>query len=118
MPKKIGELKGRLRKAALSKPSGNESRKLREILKMSTITADTSVQQWLAQLKEVTEIRDAQGNVFGIFTPQELAEEELLYERAERLFDPVEMKRRLREEQGTAVPFEEVLKRIKAREKK
>jgi hypothetical protein len=83
---------------------------------MSTITADPTVQLWLLQLKDVTEIRDAQGNLLGIFTPKEVGDEESLYEKAKSRFDPVEMERRLKEEGGKGSPLSEVWTRIKARE--
>lgn len=59
---------------------------------MSTVTADATVQQWLAQLQEVTEIRDAQGNLLGLFTPRALAEPERM-KRLKSLFDLEEAER-------------------------
>ncbi len=59
---------------------------------MSTVTADATVQQWLAQFTDVTEIRDAQGNLLGLFTPRNLAEAEHL-DRIKSLFDLEEAER-------------------------
>lgn len=84
---------------------------------MSTIIADPTVQQWLAQLADVTEIHDAQGNLLGLFTPKPLVEEQMIFQKAMQLLDPVEIERRLREEHGKGAPLAEVWKRLAALEK-
>lgn len=70
----------------------------------------------LSQMKGVTEIRDANGNPVGLFTPSNLAEEKELYEKAKRLFDPVELKRRKLDEGGMGSSHDDVWTRIHAKE--
>ena len=48
---------------------------------MGTLTANESIQAWLGQIKERTEIRGANGEMLGIFDPRSETEDEL-YERA------------------------------------
>ncbi len=81
---------------------------------MNYITADDALLDRLRGLTEATQIRDPSGKVLGTYTPFMSAEEEALYERAMKLFDPAETERRLREEKGTARPFSEVIKRLEA----
>ena len=64
------------------------------------------------------EIRDANGNLLGLFAPSNMSEEKELYEKAKRLFNPVEIERRKREEGGQGVPLVEVWKRILSHENK
>lgn len=82
---------------------------------MSTITADLTMKSVLSQVKDVAEIRDADGNLLGLFTPH-TAEESELYKHATKLFDPAELERRKREEAGSGLPLEEVWKNIRAKE--
>ena len=84
---------------------------------MSTFTTDANVANALSQLKEITVIHDPSGRVVGVFMPKDLAEKQLLYEKAKQLFDPAEMERRLREERDKGIPLQEVWKQIRAREK-
>ena len=84
---------------------------------MSTITVDAAVQKLLSGVTEVTEVRDVDGNLLGVFTPRAKTEEERLYEKARKLFDPVELERRMREETGHGKPLAEIIKRLEALEK-
>jgi len=54
---------------------------------MSTITADPNMLAVLSRVIDVTEIRDASGNLVGIFTPGNQADEKPLFdlEEAERI---------------------------------
>jgi hypothetical protein len=79
---------------------------------MSTITPDATIQQWLGQLTDVTEIRDSNGKLLGVFTPRLVAEERDLYEKAHKLFVLENTERVLRQEKGQGVPLEEVWKEL------
>ncbi len=57
---------------------------------MSTVTADKSLQAYLAPLKEPTEIRAPDGIVIGYFTPARPTDEKSIGD----LFDPAELRRR------------------------
>ncbi len=60
---------------------------------MTTLIANEAVQSFLGQAREKTEIRGADGRLLGTFEPRKETEEEL-YERARKLFDLDELKRR------------------------
>jgi predicted phosphoribosyltransferase len=60
---------------------------------MNTFTADTSLQQSLANLSGLTAVRDSQGVVLGYFSPTSHQMPEA-YVQAAAQFDPDEMKRR------------------------
>jgi hypothetical protein len=60
---------------------------------MNTLTADTSLQQSLANLPGLTEVRDSQGTVLGYFSPASHRMPEA-YAQASAHFDPKEMKKR------------------------
>ena len=47
---------------------------------MATVTPNESIQAWLGQIKERTEIRGADGKMLGIFDPCAESEDQL-YER-------------------------------------
>jgi hypothetical protein len=83
---------------------------------MTTLTADSTMQAALSGLKDKTEVRDADGNVIGYFTPGEL-EIERIYQWAATHFDPEEIRRRLREE-PIGSPLADVMRRIQERENK
>lgn len=82
---------------------------------MIVITADPSLQNLLAGLKDRAEVHDAQGNLLGYLTPRAV-EEELLYQHAARVFDPSEIQRQLAE-QKTGMPLDQVLARLHALER-
>lgn len=82
---------------------------------MATLTASSSLQELLCQMRDVTEIRDVQGNFLGIFAPKDQAEE-WMYERAKTLFDPAEMTKRIQEEHGRGKTTVEVLKHLQSLE--
>ena len=82
---------------------------------MPTIKINPSMQLVLADLKEVTEVLDGDGNLIGVFKPKCKVEAEL-YAAAAKLFDPQELDRRLREEGGKGVPYAEVKRRLQVLE--
>lgn len=69
---------------------------------MSTITADPNMLSVLSQVKGVTEIRDASGNLVGIFTPKSKTDEDI-----KKLFDLEKARERLATEK--ARPFREMI---------
>ena len=69
---------------------------------MSTITADTNLQSILRQVTDVTEIRDAHGNLMGIYTPKGKSDEEI-----KKLFDLPRAREKLATEK--ARPFREMI---------
>lgn len=79
---------------------------------MSSLTANETLQALLSGVTERTEIRDPDGKLLGYFTPmsQEIAEK---YERAKKLFDPAEAKRR-KELEGERLTTEQVITKLKA----
>ena len=83
---------------------------------MSTIIADPTLEKWLATIKDVTEIHDAQGNLLGTFTPRLTAEEYAIYEKVKQLFDPAETDRIAKEYHGKGRPLAEFWKELEARE--
>jgi hypothetical protein len=77
---------------------------------MNTFTADISLQQSLAGLPGLTEVRDTQGTVIGYFSPASHENAEA-YAQAAAHFDPNEMNARKRSgEKGRTT--NEVLGRI------
>jgi hypothetical protein len=60
---------------------------------MNTFTADPSLQQSLADLSGLTEVRDSAGTVLGYFSPVSHQTPEA-YAAAAAHFDPEELKRR------------------------
>jgi hypothetical protein len=81
---------------------------------MSSVTVDPVVGKWLEQLKDVTELRDNQGNILGTFMPSLSVEEQVLYEKVKQLFDPAETERILREERGKGIPLAEFWKKLES----
>jgi hypothetical protein len=82
---------------------------------MNHVTADDSLRDLLRDLQEPVEIRDAQGQLLGHFTPHISPERKALYERARQLFDLDEARRiSAIEREGSSLA--EVWKRIHARE--
>jgi hypothetical protein len=60
---------------------------------MNTFTADPSLQQSLANLPGLTEVRDSAGVIIGYFSPAS-KQSSAAYSQAAAHFDAVEMKRR------------------------
>ena len=83
---------------------------------MSVVTADRSLQNLFATLKEKTEVRDDSGNLLGFLTPTEV-ELELLYQHAEAVFDPDETERLL-QEQTEGYSIEQVMAHLQSLEKR
>jgi len=84
---------------------------------MATLTASESIQAWLGQVKERTEIRALNGEVLGTFEPRRESEEEI-YERAKTLFDPTEIERRMVTEKDQGYAFEQVMEHLRSLEAK
>jgi hypothetical protein len=80
---------------------------------MSTITADAALLSMLRQLKEVTEIRDASGNLVGIFSPTGKTDEEI-----KNLFDLDRARARYAQEKDRCRPFSEVIRELERRAEK
>lgn len=69
---------------------------------MSTITADPKMLSVLSQVKGITEIRDADGNLVGTFTPKGKTDEEI-----KKLFDLDKAREKLATEKTR--PFREMI---------
>lgn len=80
---------------------------------MSTITGDPTLLLVLSQMKETTEIRDADGNLVGVYTPKTLTADDV-----RKLFDIDKARETLEREKDQGRPFSEVLARLKAMESK
>ena len=78
---------------------------------MSTVTADPTLQSFLSQMSEVTEIRDIHGNLLGIYTPKMKSDEQI-----KKLFDLERARETLRREKGQGKPLKEILERLHERE--
>jgi hypothetical protein len=83
---------------------------------MSYLTIDDALCDHLRGVLETVELRDANGKLLGHFTPSVSAEELALYEKAKRLFDPAEIKRRKETEHGRGYTTEQVLEYLKSSE--
>jgi hypothetical protein len=81
---------------------------------MSTVTVPGPLQSLLANLTERVAVRDEAGNLLGFFTPRQV-EEEILYERAKREFDPEEMRHRMAD-RSREYTFEEVMRHLESLE--
>ena len=75
---------------------------------MSIITADPTLLLVLSQMKEVTEIRDANGNVVGIYTPKGFTADD-----ARKMFDLDKARHKLATEKSR--PFREMIDELKKR---
>ena len=84
---------------------------------MNTITADANLKVVFERIKGVTHVYDDEGNFLGIIIPQAQADA-ALYEEAKRLFDPKEFERRMREEAGQGITWDELQKRLEWLESK
>jgi len=78
---------------------------------MSTITADPTLLLVLSQMKDVTEIRDANGNVVGVYTPKAMTAED-----ARKLFDLKKARETLAREKGKGRPFKEIVRKLRSME--
>ncbi len=83
---------------------------------MNYLTIETEFCDHLRGVLEPVELRDARGKILGHFTPAVSAEELAMYEKAKRLFDPAEIKRRKEAEHGRGHTTEEVLAYLKSLE--
>ncbi len=82
---------------------------------MNYLTIETEFCDHLRGVLEPVELRDASGKILGHFMPAVSAEELAMYEKAKKLFDPAETKRRLEGGAGKRVPHEEVMRRLRER---
>jgi hypothetical protein len=78
---------------------------------MSTITADPNMKSILSQVTGVTEIRDANGNLMGIYTPKGKTDEEI-----KKLFDLEKARAKLATEKTR--PFREMIDNLEKRAEK
>lgn len=78
---------------------------------MSTLTADATLLLVLSQMKDVTEIRDANGNLVGVYTPKAMTADD-----ARKLFDLDKARERLKKEGHKARPFREIIDKLKKME--
>ena len=83
---------------------------------LSYLTADENVCDFLRGVMEPVEIRDGEGKLLGLFNPHIPPEVQAQYDKAKKLFDATEIKRRKAEEQGKGSSLAEVLQRIQSRE--
>jgi hypothetical protein len=81
---------------------------------MTVLTVDRAVQELLRRITEVTELRDSEGNVLGLFTPQQKADEAL----ARRLFDLDRAAEVLARERGKGRQLKEILAELGGQEAK
>lgn len=82
---------------------------------MGVLVANEAVRTAFYGIKEQIEIRDADGELLGYFTPYVSKEETELYEHAKTLFDPEEIKRR-EAANLPGRPLEEIMKRLQSLE--
>ena len=80
---------------------------------MSTITADRTLLLVLSQMRDVTEIRDADGNLVGVYTPKRKDDEDI-----HKLFNLEKARKTLAREGGQGRPLKEIMRRLKAKGKK
>ena len=83
---------------------------------MNYLTIDAEFCDHLRGVLETVELRDASGKVLGHFTPLVSVEELALYKKAETLFDPAEVERRLKEQSGKGVSLAEIMQRLRSQE--
>jgi hypothetical protein len=81
---------------------------------MVIAVVDRAVQDWLATLRDETEIVDAQGRVLGRFVPEDGALDDM-YHEAVAHFDPEELRRRKNSGEPT-YPLAEILQRLESSE--
>lgn len=82
---------------------------------MSSFTADGALQTTLAQAKEITEIRDTNGQLLGYFAPAAVANQIPAF-RLAGLFDREELKRR-KASKEPGYSFEQVMNHVRSMEK-
>ena len=83
---------------------------------MTIVTADQALLQRLTGIVEPVEIRDADGNVMGTYTPALSPEEQEAYRQAAELFDHDEIDR-IENEPGPVFTIEQVMEHLDSLEK-
>ena len=81
---------------------------------MAIAVVDRAVQDWLATLRDETEIVDAEGRVLGRFVPEDGGLDDM-YREAAAHFDPEELRRR-KNSGEPAHPLADILQRLDASE--
>ena len=86
---------------------------------MASMTADSTLKGYLQQATEITEIRDADGQVLGYYAPASVADQVPAVHslRIASLFDPEELKRR-KASKHPGHTFEQVMEHIRSLENK
>jgi len=79
---------------------------------MSTITVEPELVILLKALNDQTEIRDSEGQRVGVFTPQWLADQDRLIDKASKKLDMAKAKRVLAAERDQGITTEEMLKKL------
>jgi hypothetical protein len=82
---------------------------------MNRITADNALLVRLREIAEPVDIVDQAGKLMGHYTPVLAPEVEVAYEKAKQSFDPNEMEKRLKEQQGQGTSLEQFWNELKAR---
>jgi hypothetical protein len=82
---------------------------------MEHIVADEALLSRFHGFMEPVEIRDPEGNLIGVYTPNVTPEMKAMYERAVELFDWEEIDRR-RKNPGKMYTYEEVMARLRSLE--
>jgi hypothetical protein len=85
---------------------------------MALMTADGTLKDYLMRAKEITEIRDTDGQVLGYYAPAGVADQVPAVQalRLAALFDPEELKRR-KASTHPGYTFEQVMEHIRSLEK-
>ncbi len=81
---------------------------------MVTTITDPAIQNWLATLRDETELCDAEGRVLGRFVPAD-HDLDAMYAEAAAHFDPQELRRRKNSGQP-AYPLSELWRRLDSSE--
>lgn len=86
---------------------------------MASMTADSTLKGYLDRTKEITEIRDEDGQVLGYYAPASVADQVPAVQvlRIASLFDPEEIKRR-KASKHPGYSFEQVMEHLRSLENK
>ena len=79
---------------------------------MAVLIADPALLSYLTPMKERTEIRDSNGKLLGVFTPERVD-----YSEVRKLFDPEEIKRRKeRSQNDPGRTLDQIMERLRSLE--